>query len=70
MKSPITGKPMQLVKTLQKITYRGEVFEILYYSYVCQDTQEQYTTDELDELNIAQVQLQYKEKDVLEPVQK
>ena len=65
MKSPITGKPMQLVKTLQKITYHGEVFEILYYSYVCQDTQEQYTTDELDELNIAQVQLQYKEKDVL-----
>lgn len=56
---------MQLTKTLQNITYRGDVFEIMYYSYVCKDTQEQYTTDELDELNLAQVKLQYKDKVIL-----
>jgi hypothetical protein len=64
MKSSLTGKSMRLCKSLQTITYKGENFEVLYYYYLCEDTQERYTTDELDELNLAQVQLQYKAKAV------
>ncbi len=62
MKSPITGKEMKLVKELTSLPFRKEEFEVMYHYYLCEDTKEQYTDDELDNLNIAQVHNQYREK--------
>lgn len=62
MKSPITGKEMKLVFESMDLNYRKETFKVYYHSYVCKDSGEHYTTDELDEINQMQVYNQYREK--------
>lgn len=63
MQSPITGKQMQLVKEPGiKLNFRKEEFEITYHYYLCEDSGEQYTTDELDRINLTQVHNTYREK--------
>lgn len=63
MQSPITGKQMKLVKEPGvKLNFRKEEFEITYHYYLCEDSGEQYTTDELDRINLAQVHNTYREK--------
>jgi uncharacterized phage-associated protein/DNA-binding transcriptional regulator YiaG len=62
MNSPITGKPMQLVKEPgAKLNFRKEEFELTYHYYLCEKSGEQYTTDELDRINITQVHNKYRE---------
>lgn len=62
MKSPITGKVMTLNKESRTMTFRKEEFEVLYHFYLCKDTGEQFTTTELDEVNLSQLYNQYRAK--------
>jgi len=62
MKSPLTGKEMILKREKRTITFRKEEFEVVYHYYLCQDTNEQFTTTELDDLNLNQVYNQYRVK--------
>jgi putative zinc finger/helix-turn-helix YgiT family protein len=62
MNSPITGKPMKLIKeSSSKLTFRKEEFVITYHYYLCEDSGEQFTTDELDLINQIQVHNKYRE---------
>lgn len=62
MKSPFTGKEMILVREKRALTFRKEQIEVTYHAYKCEDTQEQFTTTALDELNMIQLYNQYREK--------
>lgn len=62
MLSPITGKQMNLVRELRSFQFRKEDFSIHYHYYLCKDSQEQFTNDELDNINQIQVHNQYLEK--------
>ncbi len=62
MKSPITGKEMKLMKEKRILNFRKESFEIYSHFYKCEDSGEQFTNNELDELNISQVYNQYRIK--------
>lgn len=62
MKSPITGKEMALNRENSSLTFRKEDFTIFSHYFVCEDSGEQFTSTELDELNILQVHNQYRDK--------
>lgn len=62
MNSPITGKEMALTKEKRSMNFRKETFEIVFHSYKCEDSGEQFTTTELDEVNINQVFNKYRDK--------
>lgn len=62
MKSPFTGKEMSLIRENRKLVFRKEEFEFVHHAFRCDDTNEQFTSTELDNLNIAQVYNQYREK--------
>jgi len=62
MKSPITGKAMKLTKERRSMDFRKETFEIVFHSYKCEDSGEQFTTTSLDEVNMNQVYNQYRDK--------
>jgi len=62
MKSPITGKEMILSVKDSTVKFRKEEFTIKYKFYLCEDTQEEFTTTELDTLNLNQVHNQYRDK--------
>ena len=62
MKSPFTGGEVRLMQESLDLTFRKEKFAYVAHYYVCADTQEQFTTTELDELNINQVYNQYRVK--------
>lgn len=63
MNSPITGKPMKLIKESgSKLNFRKEEFEITYHYYLCEKSKEQFTTDELNLINQTQVHNKYREK--------
>ena len=60
MKSPVTGKEMRLMKESRTLDFRREAFPVIYHYYLCQDSKEQFTDDELDNLNLNQVYNQYR----------
>ena len=62
MKSPITGNPMKIYKEPGTLSFRKEKFEIMYHYFLCEDTGERFTSDEMDQLNTIQVHNQYREK--------
>lgn len=62
MKSPITGKEMILQTNKNSVVFRKEEFEYFHLSYYCEDSQESFTTTEIDELNLNQVYNQYRDK--------
>jgi putative zinc finger/helix-turn-helix YgiT family protein len=63
MNSPVTGKPMKLVKQSGvKLRFRKEEFEIIYHNFHCEDSGEEFTTDELDRINTTQIHNLYREK--------
>lgn len=55
MKSPITGKEMTLIKEKRLMDFRNEKIEIVFHYYKCEDSGEQFTTTELDEINMNQI---------------
>lgn len=62
MKSPFTGGKVHLEKEWRSFEYRKETFEVMYHYYVCEDSAEHFTTDEIDTLNLIQVHNQYRSK--------
>jgi putative zinc finger/helix-turn-helix YgiT family protein len=62
MKSPITGKEMNLIKVRRSMVFRKEQFEVFFHYYQCVDSGEYFTTTNMDEINMNQVYNQYREK--------
>ncbi|NII26828.1 DUF4065 domain-containing protein [Pseudoflavitalea sp. X16] len=62
MKSPITGKPMELVRGKTTLEFRKEQFEVVYHSYRCTDSGEEFEDEELGNLNLGQVYNAYRAK--------
>jgi transcriptional regulator with XRE-family HTH domain len=62
MKSPLTGKEIRLQIEERNLSFRKEEFPVQYHYYLCEDSNEQFTTPELDELNIIQVHNLYRKK--------
>ena len=62
MKSPITGKDMLLQREERTFTFRKETFLVQHHYYLCKDSGEQFTSTELDEINIQQLYNQYRNK--------
>jgi len=62
MLSPITGKEMVVKKEWRKMTYRKEEFDILFHSWYCVDSKEEFEDEVFAELNYNQVVNQYREK--------
>lgn len=62
MKSPISGKEMMLKKEKRSVDFRKETFEIQFHFYLCEESEEQFTTTELDDINLKQVYNQYRSK--------
>lgn len=62
MKSPITGKEMTLAKENRPMSFRKETFDVVFHYYLCSDSGEQFTTTELDEVNLNQIYNQYRDK--------
>ena len=62
MKSPFTGKEMKLVYEKRTSNFRGEQFEFEHTAWLCEDTGEQFTTDDSDTAAFVQVTNQYRAK--------
>jgi putative zinc finger/helix-turn-helix YgiT family protein len=62
MKSPFTGKEMSIQKEWRTMSYRKVEFKILFHSYRCDDTGEQFEDDAFSELNYNQLVNQYRSK--------
>ena len=53
---------MRLEMELRILEYRGESFPVIYHYYACEDSAEQFTTRELDDVNVNQVYNAYRAK--------
>lgn len=62
MKSPFTGKEMELTYEKSTWKFRGEAYEYMRASWLCTDTGERFTTDEMDDAGYLQVTNQYRSK--------
>lgn len=62
MKSPFTGKDMKLVCEKRAWKFRGEAYEYTRRAWLCEDTGEQFTTDETDDVAYVNVTNQYRAK--------
>jgi uncharacterized phage-associated protein/DNA-binding transcriptional regulator YiaG len=62
MLSPYTGKEMKVVYEPRTWNFRGEEYGYIHTAYVCEDTQEQFTTNESDDAGFLQVTNQYRAK--------
>lgn len=62
MKSPITGKEMTLVTEKRTLDFRKETFEVVFHYYKCDDSGEQFTTTNMDEVNLNQLYNKYRGK--------
>lgn len=60
MKSPLTGKEMKLMSEPSTLTYKGKEYDVIHYFYLCELTNEQFTTTELDEQNLQELNKQVK----------
>ena len=62
MKSAFTGQEMILENENRILNFRKEEFNIVYQFYRCEETGEQFTSTELDEVNMIQLYNQYRDK--------
>jgi hypothetical protein len=60
MKSPLTGKEMKLVSEPSTMGYKGKTYNVIHHHYLCELTNEQFTTSELDEMNLLELNKQVK----------
>lgn len=60
MKSPLTGKEMKLMSEPSTLNYRGKQYNVNHHFYLCELTNEQFTTTELDEKNLSELNKQVK----------
>lgn len=61
-KSPFTGGNVKLEREPRTFEYRKEKIDIIYHYYVCEDSKEEFTDDDIDALNINQVHNKYRSK--------
>ena len=62
MKSPFTGKEMSIQKEWRTMNFRKDEFKVLFHSYKCDETGEQFEDDAFAQLNYNQLINQYREK--------
>ncbi|MEJ6982440.1 type II toxin-antitoxin system antitoxin SocA domain-containing protein [Pedobacter sp. P351] len=62
MESPFTGGKVMLLKEKKQIEFRKDLFEITQLFYRCVDTGEEFSTDEVDQINLNQLYNQYRVK--------
>lgn len=60
MKSPLTGKEMKLMSESSTLSYKGKEYNVTHHYYLCETTNEQFTTTELDEKNLLELNKQVK----------
>jgi hypothetical protein len=60
MKSPLTGKEMKLMSEPSTLDYKGKTYNVIHHYYLCELTNEQFTTTELDEQNLQELNKQVK----------
>ena len=60
MKSPLTGREMKLVSEPSTMDYKGKTYNVIHHHYLCETTGEQFTTSELDEMNLLELNKQVK----------
>ena len=60
MKSPLSGREMKLVSEPSTMDYRGKTYNVIHHHYLCELTNEQFTTSELDEMNLLELNKQVK----------
>jgi len=61
MKSPLSGKEMKLMTEPSTLDYKGKTYNVIHHYYLCELTNEQFTTTELDEQNLNEL---YKQVEV------
>lgn len=62
MKSPATGKKMQVKKVWKRLPFRKEEFDVLFHTWLCVDSGEEYEDDLFANINYNQVLNQYRER--------
>ena len=62
MKSPFTDSEATLHCEKKELEFRKDLFTITQFYYVCNATRQEFTTDELDQINVNQLYNQYREK--------
>ena len=60
MKSPLTGREMKLMSEPSTLDYKGKTYNVIHHYYLCELTNEQFTTTELDEQNLQELNKQVK----------
>jgi len=60
MKSPLTGREMKLMSEPSTLDYKGKTYNVIHHYYLCELTNEQFTTTELDEINLQELNKQVK----------
>ena len=55
MKSPLTGREMKLMSEPSTLNYRGKQYNVNHHFYLCELSNEQFTTTELDEKNLGEL---------------
>jgi putative zinc finger/helix-turn-helix YgiT family protein len=60
IKSPVTGKPMKLIREKKALEFRKESFDIIYHSYRCEESGEEFVDEHLGDLNLDQVYNAYR----------
>jgi hypothetical protein len=60
MKSPLTGREMKLMSEPSTMDYKGKTYNVIHHHYLCELTNEQFTTTELDEINLQELNKQVK----------
>jgi hypothetical protein len=60
MKSPLTGREMKLMSEPSTLDYKGKTYNVIHHYYLCELSNEQFTTTELDEMNLLELNKQVK----------
>lgn len=55
MKSPLTGKEMKLMSTPSTLIYKDKEYGVTHHFYLCELSNEQFTTTELDQKNLEEL---------------
>lgn len=51
---------MKLMSEPSTLDYKGKTYNVTHHYYLCEDTKEQFTTNELDEMNLVELNKQVK----------
>jgi hypothetical protein len=60
MKSPLSGREMKLMSEPSTLDYKGKTYDVTHHFYLCELSNEQFTTTELDEQNLQELNKQVK----------